>query len=183
MQCRDIFVLGLSVALLCGAATPAVGQERTLRYVVLADDVWKDLAQLATKAKRETVRCLIGYVHADTAYVEIAWQPRIDHATSLSVHYGGCPLATLAKWHNHLARFAPTPTQACYLSDADVADALVPGAPPLQLVQVNEAVMCWWSQQQVRAAPSGALFGPIKQQLTGTVPATPALDGPLARSP
>lgn len=182
MQGRDIFVLGLSVALLWGAATPAVGQERTPRYVVLADDVWKDLAQLATKAKRETVRCLIGYVHADTAYVEIAWQPRIHRATSLNVQYGGCPHATLAKWHNHIARYAPTPTQACYLSDADVADALVPGAPPLQLVQVNQTVMCWWSQQQVRAAPSGG-FGPINQQLTGAAPATSVIDGPLARSP
>ena len=190
MQCRDISAIGFSLALVW--STPALGQTtalaasapaRTVRFVVLADDVWKDLAHLAGKAKRETVRCLIGYVHADTAYVEIAWQPRIYSSSSSDVHYGGCPLASLAKWHNHLARFAPTPTQACYLSDTDVADALEPGAPPLQMVQVNETVRCWWSQKQVRVAPAGALLGPIQQQLTGPQPTTPALDGPVARLP
>ena len=186
MQCRDIAVIGCSLALLW--AGPAVGQTalavgvtpRTVRFVVLADDVWKDLARLASKAKRETVRCLIGYVHADTAYVEIAWQPRIYRSSSSDVLYGGCPRVTLAKWHNHLARFAPTPTQACYLSDTDVADALVQGAPPLQMVQVNETVRCWWSQRQVGAA-DGAMLGPIERQLSG-VPPSSAM-GPLAHSP
>lgn len=190
MQCRDILVIGSSLALL--SVTPVVGQNslavsappaRTIRFVVLADDVWKDLAHLASRAKRETVRCLIGYVQADTAYVEIAWQPRIYKSSASNVHYGGCPLATLAKWHNHLARFAPTPTQACYLSDTDVADALVQRAPPLQLVQVNETVTCWWSQAQIRAANAGALLGPINRQLAGTPPVTPVINGPLARSP
>ena len=189
MQYRAIVVGGLSLALV--RAAPAAGQvtpadsaqpTRTLR-VILADDVWKDLAKLATRAKRETVRCLIGYIQADTAYIEIAWEPRIYDNSSLSVHYAGCPRATLAKWHNHLAVYASTPTQACYLSDVDVADALVPGAPLLQVVQVNETVMCWWSQTQVRTAPAGALLGPVKRQLTGIPPATPAIDGPLARRP
>lgn len=188
MLYREIVVIGFSLALL--RASPSVGQTaqaagvspRTVRFVVLADDVWKDLAHLAHKAKRETVRCLIGYVHADTAYVEIAWQPRIYSSSSSNVRYGGCPHVTLAKWHNHLARFAPTPRQACYLSDTDVADALVDGAPPLQMVQVNETVMCWWSQRQIGATPAGALLGPITRQLTG-VPPTSAVDGPVARVP
>jgi len=187
MQCRDIAVIGFSLALLW--TSPAVGQAslvadvapRTVRFVVLADDVWKDLAHLASKAKRETVRCLIGYVHADTAYVEIAWQPRIYTSSSSNVRYAGCPHVTLAKWHNHLARFAPTPQQACYLSDTDVADALVDGAPQLQMVQVNETVMCWWSQRQVAAALAGGL-GPINRQLAG-VPSALAAGGPLARAP
>ncbi len=178
MQCRNGLFMGFALSLWW--VTPAAGQEaRTPSVVVIADDVWKELAHLAAGAKRETVRCLIGVLQGDTAYIEIAWQPRIHHSSPSSVRYGGCPRAAVAKWHNHLARFASRPTDACYLSDTDVADALVHGAPPLQMVQVNENVMCWWTQGQVGAAAAGAL-APLARQFTATFAAMPAFNGSIA---
>lgn len=155
-------------------AAPALAQQSVLAesgsarvrvlVAVVSEDLLDNLAKLAARAKRETVRCLVGLVQGDTVYVETALEPPIHTSSPSRVKYAGCPRGTFAKWHNHLARFAATPADACYLSDTDVADALIPGAPPLQVVQVNETVMCWWTQRQIASARPGAFLMPDPRQ-------------------
>lgn len=136
------------------AAKPAAA----LRLVI-APHVLKELGALADTLRVETVRCLIGAVQGDSAYIDLAWQPAIDASTPNSVLYRSCPVATLALWHNHPQRGEPAPEYACYLSGIDIREALRPHAPPLQFVQVNRDVACWWTRRELsRAAQLAVLF-------------------------
>ena len=120
--------------------------------IVVASPLLQQLGKLADTLNVETVRCLIGAVHGDSALVDVAWQPRIYSATETRVKYQTCPVATIALWHNHLPNAATTPAGACYLSATDIEHASKPGAPLVQIVQVSEDVICWWSRPQILAA-------------------------------
>ncbi len=133
------------------ADTRAAKPAEALRLVI-APHVLHELGALADTLHVETVRCLIGAVQGDSAYIDLAWQPPIDASTPNSVVYRSCPVATLALWHNHPQRGEPAPEYACYLSGIDIREALRPHAPPLQFVQVNADVACWWTRWELSRA-------------------------------
>lgn len=133
--------------------------------MVIAPDVFESLDALADTLSVETVRCLIGVV-SDSAYVDLAWQPPIELSTPNRVRYRPCPSATIALWHTH-----PTselgPEYACYLSRRDILEALRPEAPPIQIVQVNSRVACWWTRTQIRRARDEPILWPLPTQRRG----------------
>lgn len=132
--------------------------------IVVASHLLQELGTLADTLNVETVRCLIGAVHGDSALVDMAWQPRIYSATETRVKYQTCPVATIALWHNHLRSAATTPAGACYLSATDIEHASKPGAPLVQIVQVSEDVICWWSRPQILAAPDESKLCALRGQ-------------------
>jgi hypothetical protein len=185
---RTIWVgLGLAACAvtLTGQETASDRSAGGRRLVVAFDEgVYDELARLASTARRETVRCLIGTFAGDTALIEIAWKPRIDQSSAMHVQYRGCPRSAVAKWHNHLAWIAPTPLQACFLSGVDIEDGLVPGAPLLQFVQVNRDVLCWWHRGQLAAAEGQPRLAALPAQVTtlGIGDGTPATVASAAKA-
>lgn len=132
--------------------------------IMVASHLLQELGTLADTLNVETVRCLIGAVHGDSALVDMAWQPRIYSATETRVKYQTCPVATIALWHNHLRSAATTAAGACYLSATDMEHASKPGAPLVQIVQVSENVICWWSRPQILAAPDESKLCALRGQ-------------------
>ncbi len=132
--------------------------------IMVASHLLQELGTLADTLNVETVRCLIGAVHGDSALVDMAWQPRIYSATETRVKYQTCPVATIALWHNHLRSAATTPAGACYLSATDMEHASKPRAPLVQIVQVSEDVICWWSRPQILAAPDESKLCALRGQ-------------------
>ena len=170
-------ILVLLIGLTLGAQTAVSGQTlipdshvasrdetRSGFRIVVASHLLQELGKLADTLDVETVRCLIGAVEGDSAMIDVAWQPRIYSATETRVKYQTCPVATIALWHNHLPTAATTPTGACYLSATDIEHASKPGAPLVQIVQVSEDVICWWSRPQILAAQNESKLCALRGQ-------------------
>jgi len=163
-------------AQLQGAATPLEGLRnaaavRTPVHVnmVISEAVFNELRALADTARTETVRCLLGAIRGDSAVVDLAWQPPISYADEGYVVFTGCPISTIAQWHNHIRdpRFAPE--YACYMSSVDVEAALDERAPPAQIVQVDAETFCWWTRVQIRGAAGTLVLPPVRRQYTGSL--------------
>ena len=132
--------------------------------LVIAPDVFDKLGALADTMRHETVRCLIGSVRGDSAVVDLAWQPAISLSTPNEVRYESCPGATLALWHNHVWTVESAAQDACYLSRTDIDQALRIGSPPVQIVQVNSAVSCWWTRRQINRRDEVSVLWPPPAQ-------------------
>jgi len=117
--------------------------------VVVAPQVFDELAFLADTSRTETVRCLMGTDLGDSLFIDVAFEPAIIHSTAQRVRFKRCPGATLAIWHNHVAGPDSKPEQVCGLSQADIREALRPGSPKLMIVQVDAENICWWSRSQI----------------------------------
>ena len=148
-------------AITAGPPTP-----RGLR-IVITTGVFDELDRLADTLPRETVRCLIGAKRGDTVLIDLAWPPPIEHSTRHGVRYQSCPVATIALWHNHLRPATLAAPYACYLSETDIREALEPHAPPVQIVQVNAEVMCWWSRSQITGVREEPILWPLPSQRRG----------------
>ena len=150
--------------------------------VVITQEVYEELGRLAATGRLETVRCLIGAVRGDSLLVDLAWAPHIEHSTPESVRYRLCPVATIALWHNHPQAPDGPAESSCYLSRTDIEAALRSHAPPIQMVQVNAEVACWWSRVQVVRHADAEFIMPLPDQARGqTVHAdTAACVAPLA---
>lgn len=163
----------LPLALLATLPTQLDGQVVAVRsptapeptHLVVGQELRQELGRLAETSQSETVRCLMGVVRGDTAIVETAWTPAIHGSTPSMVSYDGCPAATLAEWHNHPWTAELRPEGACYLSRADIASALRPGAPPVQIVQVTAEVSCWWLQAEIARGRERAILWPAPGHL------------------
>jgi hypothetical protein len=118
--------------------------------VVVAPQIFDELAVLADTSLAETVRCLMGTDLGDSIFIEVVFEPAIIHSTAHRVRFQRCPAATLAIWHNHVVGPDADPEEACGLSQADIFEALRPGAPKLMIVQVNAEHVCWWSMAQIK---------------------------------
>ena len=139
---------------------------RDLR-IVISDEVFVELGILADTLRVETVRCLIGLAQGDSILVDLAWEPPIQQSTPNSVAYCQCPVATIALWHNHPGTRGSEPEYSCYLSQIDIREAIQSRAPPVQIVQVTEAVSCWWTRAQVAAHADGPVMRPLPRQSVG----------------
>lgn len=93
------------------------------RRVVLTAEVFDALGRVADTLKRETVRYLIGAERGESIIIDLAWRPRIESSTR----------------HNDPRPTPLAPAYACYLSETDIREALLP--QPMQIVQVNSEVM------------------------------------------
>ena len=153
--------------LMAPATAIAAAPARHVRLVI-TESVFDNLRAIADTARAETVRCLVGVVRGDSAYIDLAWQPPISYADEGYVVFTGCPAATIAQWHNHIRdrRFASE--YACYLSSVDVDAAQDDRSPPVQMVQVDDRVMCWWTRSQVRAGAGATILPPVRGQLSGS---------------
>ena len=170
-------VANVAQAQLQGAHTPlegirtaaAVSRPPVHINLVITETVFNELRRLADTSRTETVRCLLGAFHGDSAVVDLAWQPPISYADEGYVVFTGCPVSTVAQWHNHIRdrRFAPE--YACYMSSVDVEAALDERAPPAQIVQVDAETFCWWTRVQIRAAEGAMVLPPVRRQFTGSL--------------
>ena len=136
-------------------------------HILFTEEVFDDLEFLADTLRVETVRCLIGMVMGDTLLVDLAWKPPIHHSTPNSVAYRPCPVATIVLWHNHPWTRDNEPEYSCYLSQTDIREAILAGAPPIQMVQVTGEVACWWTRAQVTAQAGAPVMRPLPQQARG----------------
>lgn len=142
----------------------SLGVRTAVEHLVVDPDVLDELGQLADTSRNETIRCLTGAIHGDTAVVDGALTPVIHGSDPSGVHYGGCPSATVAEWHNHPWLTEPRPESACYLSRADITSALRAGAAPVQIVQVTAQVSCWWFQAEIAQSQSRPILWPVPGQ-------------------
>ncbi len=152
MNALVMLLPALSLAASAGVAQQEAPFTSPVARIVIAPHVRAELRALADTMELETVRCLIGVVAGDSAVIDLAWQPQIQEHSANTVRYRSCPLATIAHWHNHPWLGEGHPEDACYLSRTDIEDALEPHAPPLQFVQVNAGVMCWWTRLAIAQA-------------------------------
>jgi len=117
--------------------------------VIVVPQIFDELALLADTSQAETVRCLMGTDLGDSIFIDVVLEPAIINSTAHRVRFQRCPATTLAIWHNHVAGPEAKPEDACGLSQADIHEALRPGAPKLMIVQVNAEHVCWWSKAQI----------------------------------
>jgi hypothetical protein len=143
-RCRQLAPLVLL------AFAPALAAQH---LIVLDDTMMARLGRLADTAQIEYARCLIGRTFDDSLVIDLAVPPAVEKGTTIAVTFGGCSVATVGHWHNHLpfyftplgVKVGPAPTRAsCALSEGDRASALQPEAPPLQVIHVSSAVYCLW---------------------------------------
>lgn len=138
----------------------------TLRLTI-APQVFDELDRLADDLRVETVRCLIGTVRGMDAMIDLAYQPPVTFSGANQVSYQSCPRATLILWHNHPKFDGVDAEYACYLSPTDIREGSDPRAPPLQMVQVNRDVACWWLKRQVTEGAGQPLLWPLASQRRG----------------
>ena len=138
----------------------------TLRLTI-APHVFDELDRLSDTLRVETVRCLIGTVSGMNAMIDLAYAPPITFSGANQVSYQSCPRATIMLWHNHPKFDGVDAEYACYMSPTDIREGSDPRAPPLQMVQVNHEVACWWLQSQVTLAAGQPLLWAVASQRRG----------------
>ncbi len=144
-----------------GATSPGL-------HLVVAKHVTEQLGALADTLTVETVRCLIGITRGKSAVIDMVWEPPVSEPTQSGLGSHGCPLATIAVWHNHLPAIHPrTSEEACFLSEAEISDALEGGRAPIQIVQVTAAISCWWTREQIAGAADGGTLVSLPGQRRG----------------
>ena len=176
MKTVSIFVLTLTICSGMAAqerfvstrdSADAAVSRGTLRLTI-APQVFDELDHLADTLQVETVRCLIGTVHGMTAMIDLAYEPPVMFNSPTRVSYQSCPRATIILWHNH-PKFAGVDAEyACYMSSTDILEGSDPRGPPLQMVQVNRDVACWWLKRQVTQAVGQPLLRPLESHQRGT---------------
>src|SRR5262249_32308093 len=68
-------------------------------------------------------------------------------------------------WRNHVWSGDGRPEEACFMTRAEIDDALRPHAPAVQFIQVNARVSCWWTQRQIARAAGMPVLLPIPGQI------------------
>ena len=184
---KSMDALALALALLA-ALTPAGIQGQGLLATVeapataprlkmeIAAEVFEQLGRLADSRKTETVRCLTGAYDGAKIIIDLAVEPKILEATENRVRYEACPRATIALWHNHRAIRGLQPEHSCYMSSVDIAAALQPGAPQIQIVQVRSDVLCWWTPLDLKSAEGAQVLLPRPSKRIGKPVNPSALD-------
>ncbi len=147
--------------------------------LIIAPDIVEDLDQLADSLRVKTVRCLIGIVEHERAAIDLAWKPPTSASEDGHAEYQPCPLATIARWLNHPHVGEGRPEESCYMSHAEIQEALRPRAPAVQFVQVNARVACWWTQSQIARAADQAIRWPLRGQIRPRYAAFTAPEAPL----
>ena len=91
--------------------------------LVIADEVVQNVFEIQAEYERETVRCLTGFVMADTVFVTGIAPTWINRADSVSVGFRGCTaLGTVGWYHNHPGWTDEQGVRqsACWIEDMDV---------------------------------------------------------------
>jgi hypothetical protein len=99
-------------------ATPDLPHELTV-----TDDVLQNLFEIQAEYQRETVRCLTGYVVADTVVIDGVAPTWITRADNVSVNFRSCSARGVVGWyHNHPGWYEDGVWQsACSIEGQDVS--------------------------------------------------------------
>ena len=108
----------------CGILQPVPTPPPTYpRSIMLGDEVLQNMFEIQAEYARETVRCLTGFVVADTVYVTSVAPTWINRADSVSVNFRGCTAPFTVGWyHNHPGWIDANGERqtACWIEDQDV---------------------------------------------------------------
>jgi hypothetical protein len=111
------------------------------------------LGGIADTAKVEHVYCVENIPSGTTPgfFALEATMERNDHEAIAVACMDMLPKAS-AVWHNHVfvaSDVAPRAENMCYFTKTDQHTFLTYEKAPIAVVQVNSAVKCWWTREQV----------------------------------